>query len=399
MYEDVTYEVILERMLDRVSNDLDKREGSVIWDTHSSTAIELQILYIELETIIQNGYGDTAAREFLIRRCAERGITPFPATKAILKGEFTPANIDVTGKRFNINDLNYTVIEKIADGEYQVQCETVGVIGNQYLGQMIPIDYIAGLETAELIEVLIPGEDAEETEDLRTRYFNSFNEKAFGGNREDYLEKANAIPGVGSTKVTAVWNGDIRPADMIPTAKVRNWYEAIIGTLDEEVALWLSSVFMAAAEKKLTVGGTVLLTVLNSSFDAASATLIQTVKDTFDPDENAGEGYGLAPIGHLVNVQTVKEQKITVKTNITFDVGYGWANLQNTINETIEAYLLELRKDWANNENLIVRISQIETRLLTIKGIVDIDSTKINGAADNFTLGKYEIPVFGGASA
>jgi len=46
-----------------------------------------------------------------------------------------------------------------------------------------------------------------------------------------------------------------------------------------------------------------------------------------------------------------------------------------------------------------VRISQIETRLLTIKGIVDIDSTKINGAADNFTLGKYEIPVFGGASA
>lgn len=399
MYEDVTYEVILERMLDRVSNDLDKREGSVIWDTHSPTAIELQILYIELETIIQNGYGDTAAREFLIRRCAERGITPFPATKAILKGEFTPANIDVTGKRFNINDLNYTVIEKIADGEYQVQCETVGVIGNQYLGQMIPIDYIAGLETAELIEVLIPGEDAEETEDLRTRYFNSFNEKAFGGNREDYLEKANAIPGVGSTKVTAVWNGDIRPADMIPTAKVRNWYEAIIGTLDEEVALWLSSVFMAAAEKKLTVGGTVLLTVLNSSFDAASATLIQTVKDTFDPDENAGEGYGLAPIGHLVNVQTVKEQKITVKTNITFDVGYGWANLQNTINETIEAYLLELRKDWANNENLIVRISQIETRLLTIKGIVDIDSTKINGAADNFTLGKYEIPVFGGASA
>lgn len=399
MYEDVTYEVILERMLDRVSDDLDKREGSVIWDTHSPTAIELQILYIELETIIQNGYGDTAAREFLIKRCGERGITPFPATNAVLKGEFSPTNIDVTGKRFNINDLNYTVIEKIADGEYQVQCETIGVIGNQYLGQMIPIDYIAGLETAELTEVLIPGEDMEDTEDLRTRYFNSFNEKAFGGNREDYLEKANAIPGVGSTKVTAVWNGDIRPADMIPTAKVKNWYESIIGTLNEEVALWLSSVFMAAAEKKLTVGGTVLLTILNSSFDVASATLIQTVKETFDPDENAGEGYGLAPIGHLVSVQTVEEKEITVKTNITFDVGYGWANLQSSINETIEAYLLELRKDWANNENLIVRISQIETRLLTIKGIVDIDSTKINGATDNFTLNRYQIPVFGGASA
>ena len=39
MYEDVTYEVILQRMLDRVSNTLDKRESSLIWDTHSSTAI------------------------------------------------------------------------------------------------------------------------------------------------------------------------------------------------------------------------------------------------------------------------------------------------------------------------------------------------------------------------
>lgn len=396
---DVTYNDILERMLARVSDKFDKREGSVIFDTHSPTAIELQLLYIELNTLIAEGYGDTASREYLIKRCAERGITPYPATYAVLRGEFTPINIDVTGKRFNISDQNYVVTEKIADGVYQVQCETLGTAGNQYLGTMIPIEYIEGLETAELTETLIPGEDEEETEALRERYFDSFNEKAFGGNREDYLQKANAIAGVGSTKVTPVWNGDIRPADMIPSAKVKNWYDSIVGTLDQEVSLWLSSVYMAAAEKKLTVGGTVLLTILNSEFGVASDTLIQTVKETFDPDENAGEGYGLAPIGHLVSVQTATATPVTVKTHITFDTGYGWANLQTSINETIEAYLLELRKDWANNNNLIVRISQIETRLLTIKGIMDIDTTKINGVEDNFTLGAFEIPVFGGASA
>lgn len=396
---DVTYNEILERMLARVSDAFDKREGSVIFDTHSPTALELQLLYIELNTLIAEGYGDSASREFLIKRSGERGIIPYPATYAVLRGEFTPTTIDVTGKRFNISDQNYVVTEKIADGVYQVQCETLGTLGNQYLGQMIPIDYIEGLETAELTETLIPGEDEEETEALRQRYFASFNEKAFGGNREDYLEKANAIPGVGSTKVTPIWNGDIRPADMIPTAKVENWYNSIIETLDEEVVLWLSSVFNAAKEKKLTVGGTVLLTILNSSFDVASGTLIQTVKNTFDPDENAGEGYGLAPIGHLVSVKTVKPVDIKIKTNITFDTGYGWANLQNSINEAIEAYFLELRKDWANTENLIVRISQIETRLLTIKGIVDIDTTRINNVEDNFTLGAFEIPVFGGASA
>ena len=40
----------------------------------------------------------------------------------------------------------------------------------------------------ELTEILIPGEDAEETEDLRERYFNSFGDTAFGGNMRDYLE-------------------------------------------------------------------------------------------------------------------------------------------------------------------------------------------------------------------
>lgn len=395
---DVTYNEILERMLSRVSDKFDKREGSVIFDTHSPTAIELQLLYIELNTLIAEAYGDSASREFLIMRCKERGITPYEATYAVLKGKFTPTNIDVTGKRFNIGSMNFIVLEQIADGEYQVQCETPGAVGNQQLGTMIPIEYIEGLETAELIEILIPGEDEEETEDLRTRYFNSFNEQAFGGNVQDYLAKTNAIPGVGSTKVTRIWNSDLRPAEMIPSAAVKIWYEGIVETLDQEVAFWLSTVYMAAAEKKLTTGGTVRLTILNSDYGVASDTLIKTVQQTIDPDENTGEGYGIAPIGHVVKVKSAKAQTVTIKTNITFDVGYGWSNLQSSINEAISNYLLELRKSWADNPYLVVRISQIETRLLNIKGIVDVNNTKINGISDNLTLREYEVPVFGGAS-
>lgn len=396
---DVTYENLLERMLARVSDKFDKREGSVIFDTHSPTAIELQILYTELNTILTDAYGDTAAREFLILRCKERGIYPYEATNAVLKGVFTPTNIDVTGKRFNIGEMNYIVTAKIADGEYQVQCETVGIVGNQYFGTMIPIEYIEGLETAELTEVLIPGEDEEDTEVLRERYFDSFEEKAFGGNVRDYLEKTNAIPGVGSTKVTRIWNADIRPATMIPTEAVKVWYTSIIDTLDAEVAVWLAAVYTAAVEKKLTTGGTVLLTILNSDFGAASKTLLDTVQEVIDPAENAGEGYGLAPIGHVVSIKSAETKSTTIKANITFDTGYSWSNLQTAIDAAIEEYLLELRKAWADSDHLIVRISQIETRLLAIKGIVDIDSTKINGTADNLILGKYEVPVYGGASA
>lgn len=395
---DVTYNEILERMLARVSDKFDKREGAVIFDTHSPTAIELELLYVELNTILAEAYGDSASREYLVKRCKERGITPYEATYAVLKGEFTPTNIDVTGQRFNIGSTNFVVLEKIADGEYQVQCETAGIVGNQQLGTMIPIEYIEGLETAELTEMLIPGEDEEDTEDLRTRYFDSFNENAFGGNVQDYLEKTNAIPGVGSTKVTSVWNGDVRPAEMIPSESVKSWYESIKTTLSGEPAEWLNAVFKAATDKKLTTGGTVLLTILNSDFNIASNTLIKTVQQTIDPDEYAGEGQGVAPIGHIVSVKSAEKIEITVKTNITFDVGYGWSNLQNSIDEAISNYLLELRKSWADNPYLVVRISQIETRLLNIKGIVDIANTELNGVSENLTLGKYEVPTFGGAS-
>lgn len=398
MYE-VTYREILERMLNRVSDKFDKREGSVIFDTHSPTALELEILYVELNRMIAEGYGDTASREYLILRCKERGIIPYPATYAVLKGTFTPTTVDVIGKRFNLGSLNYIVTEKIADGEYRVQCETPGTVGNQYFGQLIPIEYVEGLETATLTEVLIPGEDEEDTEDLRTRYFNSFDEKAFGGNVRDYIEKTNAIPGVGSTKVTRVWNGDIRPADMIPNEIVNEWYEGIIGTVNPTVKAWLEIVYSAAAAKKLTVGGTVLLTILNSEYGVPTPELIQTVQTAIDPEQNAGEGYGLAPIGHVVTVKPADAVTINVKTTITFDVGYGWNNLQSSIDEAIQAYLLELRKTWADNPYLVVRVSQIETRLLAISGIVDIENTRINNKTDNLTLGKYEVPIYGGAGA
>lgn len=398
MYEDTTYEVILQRMLSRVPDKFDKREGSVIWDTHSPTAIEFQILYMELDSILREAYGDTASREFLVLRCKERGISPHEATHAVLKGRFAPSTINVIGQRFNIGDMNYRVTEKIADGEYQVECETAGKVGNQFFGSMIPMEYIKGLQTAELTEILIPGEDEEETEDLRQRYFASFDEATFGGNRADYLKKTNAIPGVGRTKVTREWNGDISPADMIPKESVETWYHGIKGTLTGEVRHWLDSVFHAAKQKKLTTGGTVRLTIINSEFGAASDALVQEVQTAIDPEENAGDGYGFAPIGHMVKVESAKAKEIAVKTTLTFKPGYGWGNLQSSIEEAVSAYLLELRKEWADTSYLTVRISQIDNRILNVPGIVDIQNTSINGAKSNLDLGKYEIPVFGGVS-
>ena len=62
----------------------------------------------------------------------------------------------------------------------------------------------------------------------------------------------------------------------------------------------------------------------------------------------------------------------------------------------ISNYLLELRKTWTEESNLMVRIAQIESRILSVDGVVDIFNTKINGSSENLTLDKYEVPIFGG---
>ena len=165
MYESITYEVILQRMLDRIPSTMDKREGSIIYDALASAAVELQQVYIEIDAFLRETFGDTASREYLIKRASERGIEPYPATYAVLKVTSTPSDIDVAiGSRFSLNELNYTVVEKIEDGSYKISCDTAGAVGNKYFGALVPIDYIQGLENISITELLIPGEDEEETE-------------------------------------------------------------------------------------------------------------------------------------------------------------------------------------------------------------------------------------------
>lgn len=399
MYEKMTDDFLRERMLARVSDKLDKRPSALIYDTHEAAANELAILYVELEYLLKNSYGDSASREFLVLLCRDRGIIPDPATKAVLRGIFVPDKVVGAGQRFNIGEMNYVFTGKRVEDEkggWEVQCEKAGTEGNKYLGSMIPMDYVAGLERAELTEVLIPGRDEEDTEELRKRYFDSFDERAFGGNRADYLSKVRGMEGIGGVKVARIWNGDLRPAHMIPAKEVREWYTSAIGTLPKEAASWLSAVYAAGCEKKLTVGGTVLVTVVGSEdFGEVSNVLLQRVQTALDPEENAGEGYGLAPIGHVVRVRSAEPVGIEVQTRIIFEEGYGWSGLSAAIGEAVDAYLLELRQGWAQRTSTAVRISQIESRILAVKGVADVADTRLNGAAENLILGEYQIPVKG----
>ena len=98
MYEDQTFDVILQRMLSRVPETMDKRESSPIYAALAPAAVELTSMYIAFDCMLAETFGDTASREYLIRLCADRGITPKKATQAVLELE---TDVEVTdGKRF-----------------------------------------------------------------------------------------------------------------------------------------------------------------------------------------------------------------------------------------------------------------------------------------------------------
>ena len=104
---------------------------------------------------------------------------------------------------------------------------------------------------------------------------------------------------------------------------------------------------------------------------------------------------GLAPIGHVVNVAGVKEVPIHVGLNIEYKEGYSFEVLKEPIENAIEEYFSRLRQAWASNDSMIVRISQIEYRLLELDGIFDLKDTTLNGQELNIVIDRESIPVRG----
>ncbi len=343
----MTFESLMKEMLSRIPNDLDKREGSVLYNALAPSAVELQNTYIEMDNILDMVFVDTTEGVFLTKKCHERGIERLPATNAICKGEF---NIDVPiGSRFYLEGLHYTVTEKMSQNVFKLQCETSGEKGNHPLGNMIPVEYIQNLTSAVLTEVLIPGEEVESDQSLRQRYYDSLFGLAFGGNIADYKQKVLQMQGVGAVKVYPTWQG----------------------------------------------GGTVKLVILTSEYKAPSQELVDMVQTAIDPTQNQGQGLGLAPIGHVVTVVGAQQTTVDVTARITYQNGYYFDRIQSALEQTIEDYFNELNQSWGNEKNLVVRISRIESRILDLEGVLDVSDTELNGLQRNIEIDADNIVVRG----
>lgn len=357
-----TYEYLMELALSFVPDDKDKRQGSIIYDALAPFCQVLAAGAIQLRTFYTQTYAVTATGEDLDNRVAEQGITRYPATYAVKKVVLAdeagnPVAVPL-GTRFSTvsatSPINYTITALyqedgvVVAGAYEATCEEPGIVGNEYSGNLINITFIQGLASAIMSTTLIPARDEETDEELRERYFEMLNQKAFGGNIADYRTKVTALPGVGAVQIYPTWNG----------------------------------------------GGTVKLSIVDPAYGPCSSEFISTIQEAIDPENMQGQtgtGLGIAPIGHKVTVVTPDEVVIDISATITLQTGYTIGQIEEPVTGALGEYIQSLRQSWANANDMNIYscdvfVSRVSSAIVNVAGVANVTHVLLNNSADDITL-------------
>lgn len=347
-YENTTYEVILNRMMDRVRADypnIDTREGSIIFNALAPAALELAIMYTELDNVLTESFVATASRGGILLGCQQMGmdIMQFASTFGTHKGLF---DVEVPiSSRWNCDLYNYTVTEYIGEEDgyhaYKLECETAGSEPNNTTGDLTAItDMPNDLTYAKVVECIIEGENTKSDDEIRKAYFEFVNSTVTDGNISQYERWCSEYEGIGHYKVFPLWNGD----------------------------------------------NTVKVSVLSASNQAASDELVAEFQEYLDPGVT-GMGDGVAPIGAFVTVTTATEIPISVSATVHLKSGY---TDTSAIDEALENYFSELAYTKS-----VVSYMAVGAVILSAEGVDTINNLTINGGTSDISLDDEEIPSVG----
>ena len=373
--DDNTFEKILNRCLanDRLV-DVDKRVGSIIYDALAPVCLELAEAYVKMDILEEQTYLMTATGNNLDKRVYDYGISRRKATRALRIAEFKQYKVDSqgnyvldennqrilidmeieTGIRFAIPEnaeITYEYIGK-TDGYKILECEQTGTQGNEHLGTILPLIPITNLAQANIISTYKPAEDDETDTELRARAVASLNYGAFGGNIQDYIERVNAIDGVGQTKVFPAWQ----------------------------------------------YNGSVLLSVVDPLYNPITDEFARNLKEQIDPEDSTGQGIGIAPIGHYVTITTPTRQDVDVALTIEFLKTETIETIQEEVERKIKEYFLSIRQSYGQDVNLTIYRARIIEKVLELEFVLNVTDVKLNGEmndivyVDEGLLGKQYLP-------
>ena len=357
--DDNSFEKIMDRCLgNKILENVDKRPGSIIYDALAPICLELAEAYVKMDIMEEQTFLTTATGINLDKRAFDYGLSRTPATNALRIAEFKKykmdsdgnfvhddkgnkilIDMDITeGARFTLPEDSSITFEYIGktDGYNILKCEQTGTKGNEHVGTILPLIPIKNLIEAKITSTYKPAEDEETDEELRRRVVDSINYSSFGGNIEDYIEKVNAIDGVGNTKVFPAWQ----------------------------------------------YNGSVLLSIVDPIFNPITDEFAKNLKEQIDPDEDTGQGVGIAPIGHYVTITTPVKKYVNVSMSVELMNTVTLETIKEDIERKISEYFETVRKSFGQNVNLTIYRARIIEKVLELKEVLNVKDVVLNG---NFT--------------
>ena len=335
MYENMTYENILQGMLGRVSDTFDKREGSVIYDALAPSAYYMAEQYALMEEFINLVFPDTAAGEYLDRAAALYNITRKSATAAV-RIAISDRELAV-GSRWHLNDLSYRITgASDTPNQYYAECETVGTIGNLQTGKATAAEY-GNPANVTIGAVEKAGTDCEMDEAYRARLYTAVRMPSTSGNIYDYYNWAMECGGIGAARVIPCGNG----------------------------------------------AGTVKIVVAGSNMGVVDS---ETLEETLAHIEE------LRPVGADVSVVSAEVLNIDISADVKVVAGY----VLDDINREFTTALNNYFKDNIF-EMSYISISRVGNILINTKGIEDYTNLKLNGKTENVEVSADNIVYVGSA--
>ncbi|MFT4413181.1 baseplate J/gp47 family protein [Fredinandcohnia humi] len=352
-FENQIKEEILQRMLDTIPSEVDKRQGSIVHDLISPSAIELELTYIEMDNVLNWGFAGTTYGDYLDRRVAEVGLTRKPALSATgtltftgPDGTYIPVGTECSTDSENPIYFVTTSDAIISNGTATVNAEAKegGASGNVTANVIVLV--LGDLTNLSVTNTssFEGGLDEESDALLLARYYERVRKPATSGNKNHYVQWATEVTGVGAAKVFPLWNGK----------------------------------------------GTVKVVIVDSNYEPATQALVDTVQNYIDPADFHAYGEGKAPIGATVTVESATTRAIDLSVTLTLASGATLEQATAEVQQAFEEYLRSIAF-----VETTVRYSRIGNLVLTCPSVDDYANLTINGVSENISLLETEIPVKG----
>ena len=212
---------ILETMLARLPDGIDRNVGSLAYDFLAPLSIQFAALPDQTGLAMAIAFVETSYDRFLELATQDFGITRLPAEKATAEVTFTGASgtgLPLGTAVSTVSTANTPAVQFLTTeaatipgaGAITVPVEATiaGADGNIGAGTITRlVTPIPGVTAVTNDDAASGGTDTEDDDSLKARYAVRVQDPSSSGNRGDYSTEALKVPGVGKVSVVPVWDG------------------------------------------------------------------------------------------------------------------------------------------------------------------------------------------------